>query len=242
MAKKDLKKSTGFSMILDGSELDLMDLTCTRSGTVNIGDMENQLLNQELQYPEEFYSRYLGLDNDDILSSKKIKYNLTVIPGNLAGIEYVKTKSKRVPRYAKILEVAHGSGTVIMQSISGSKGDVIITKMKRDQKLIVPGGYSMAFINTRQSTAVVSEIYYSEARNQTSLDDMRGLSYYVIRKNAKQEIVQNPKYRMAPDYRKVDWEKTLEKYSITLKTPIIKQILRKYDKFDWLFKEDSIKL
>ena len=39
---------------------------------------------------------------------------------------------------------------------------------------------------------------------------------------------------------KVDISKLLSKYGIRNGTPIVKQIMRKYEKFTWLFKEDSV--
>jgi len=69
---------------------------------------------------------------------------------------------------------------------------------------------------------------------------MNGLAYYIIRKNAKQETVRNPYYKIVNEPEKLDWDKILFKYGITPKTPVIKQIMRKYEKFEWLFKEDSV--
>ena len=74
------------------------------------------------------------------------------------------------------------------------------------------------------------------------LDGKSGLAYYVIRKNAKQEIVRNPYYKIVNEPEKLDWDKIILNYGITPKTPVIKQIIRKYEKFDWLFKENSITL
>ena len=66
------------------------------------------------------------------------------------------------------------------------------------------------------------------------------MSYYIIRKNAKQEIVRNPEYKMVEEPEKLDMSKLLSKYGIRNGTPIVKQIMRKYEKFIWLFKEDSV--
>ena len=66
------------------------------------------------------------------------------------------------------------------------------------------------------------------------------MAYYVIRKNAKQEIVRNPNYKIVNEPEKIDTEKILKEYSITPKTTITKQIIRKNERFDWLSKEDAI--
>lgn len=240
MAKIDLKKSSGFAIFYDNDLLVMQDLVCPQSGNVDIETIRPQLLNEELSYPENFYSKFLKLDHDGILSNKNIRFNIYVIPANLAGIEYVKTRAMRLTRHPKIIEVLYGGGAVVMQKIDGNSEDAIIAKVKKDQKVIVPPGYASSIVNTRQSVMIVSEIYSDQLKQNAVLDEMRGMAYYIIRKNAKQEIVRNPKYKSAPTIRKIKWEKILSDSNITLRTPIIKQILRKYEKFKWLFEENSI--
>ena len=66
------------------------------------------------------------------------------------------------------------------------------------------------------------------------------MAYYIIRKNAKQEIVRNPSYKIVSDIQKVNMDTILSQQGVTLKTPVIKQIIRKYKKFEWLLKKDSV--
>jgi oxalate decarboxylase/phosphoglucose isomerase-like protein (cupin superfamily) len=244
MAKVDLKKSAGFSLLLEDGELQPQDMEYYRKGTVEIDDIRPQLLNQELSYPEVFYHKYLGIDNDDIFSSKNLKVNIYQIPPNFAGIEFVKTRATRLPNHPKIVEVIYGGGTIVMQKMDedNEKSDIIITKVKRDRKLIVPPGYDFTLVNTRNAQLIAIEVYNSETKHVSQLDSLKGLAYYVIRKNAKREIVRNPVYRNIPKHRKIKWEDIVDDYNITLKTPILKQILRKYDKFDWLFEENDLEI
>ncbi|HVX92777.1 MAG TPA: glucose-6-phosphate isomerase family protein, partial [Candidatus Dojkabacteria bacterium] len=182
-------------------------------------------------------------DNDSVFHEKNINVNLTVLPANLAGIEYTKTKGYVVKDYPRIVEIVNGSGTLLLQSFEKSfEGDIIQSTMKKGQKIIIPAGYYSSFINTRQTTLVLLEIYSKNAEELYDLDDMNGMSYYVIRKNAKQEIVRNPIYKMVNKGRKVQWDNLLSQFNITLKTPVTKQILRKYEKFSWLFKTSDISI
>ena len=66
------------------------------------------------------------------------------------------------------------------------------------------------------------------------------MAYYVIRKNAKQEVVRNPNYKIVNEPDKIDMEKLIQSLGMTPKTPVIKQIIRKYERFDWLFKKNTI--
>lgn len=244
MAKIDLKKSAGLSLLLEDQELIAQDAQFASKADYTIKMVKNQLLNKDLTYPEVVYTKYIGLDSEKLFEKKKLQINEYVIPANLMGIEYVKTNAVLCQEYPKLLEVHYGGGVVIMQKVEKNRVvDVIMSKIKRDQKLIVPAGYSMSIINTRQQPPlVVAEIYNKDAKTYAALDAVGGMSYYVIRKNAKQEIVRNPLYRSAPDMRKVNWDNLITKEKITLKTPLAKQIMRKYAKFKWLFKENSIEV
>jgi oxalate decarboxylase/phosphoglucose isomerase-like protein (cupin superfamily) len=241
MAKVDLKKSAGVSVLFDGKELIFNDTSPSKTFMRGIGEVKTQLLNKELTCPDIFYVKYTRIDNDDIFKKKSLKVNLYMVHPNLAGIEYVKTKASRSKHYPRILEVVYGAGLILLQKYENKfDNDIIKVVVKKNMKLIVPPGYSVCIVNTRQSTLVVSEISSINARIRTVLDDMNGMAYYVIRKNAKQELVRNPAYRAAIKPRKVDWDTVVSEYSITPRTPIIKQILRKYAKFKWLFNKKEI--
>jgi hypothetical protein len=98
----------------------------------------------------------------------------------------------------------------------------------------------MSISNTKSTQLVYIQLIDKKSSIENCLDDMGGMSYYVIRKNAKQEIVRNPQYRQAGTPRKINFEKIISSWNITSKTPIIKQILRKYEKFSWFFSNNSI--
>ncbi len=240
MARLDLRKTLGFSVQIDNGEVVDSELSYVSSQSYAIKDMKSQLLNPDITCPEIFYTRYLGFDKDSIYKEKGIKINLMVVHPNLAGIEFVKTKGVRTSKFPKIIEVVQGAGTIIMQNFESKyEGDIITAPLRKDTKVVVPPDYAYSIANTRTSMLVVSEISSIKANDIDELDDMNGMSYYLIRKNAKQEIVRNPEYRMVSNPRKIKWEQVLSKLGVTLKTPIIKQILRKYDKFEWLFEENS---
>lgn len=241
MAKFNLKKSLGFSVEIDDDQIVSSDIPYTSSLSVGISEMKHQLLNSEITCPEVFFRKYYKFDRDGIYQKKKLSINVIIVQSNLAGIEFVKTKGIRTPKYAKIIEVLNGSGLLIMQNFETNyEGDIITVNLRKDSKVVVPPDYAYSIVNTRASLLIASEICYVNATEIDELDDMNGMSYYVIRKNAKQEVVKNPEYKLVSAPRKIKWESVLTKYGLTFKTPIIKQILRKYDKFEWLFKEDSI--
>ncbi len=243
MSKIDLRSASGLPIVFLDDELVFKDAGCKEKMVVGIDDIREQLLNKELDCPEIFYTKYKEIDTkDNLFKSKKIKVNIYTMLANLAGIEFVKTRATRCKKYPRIIEILHGSGTVLIQKyISPKDNQTIKIQAKKSQKIIVPAGYDFVIINTRQNTPLIFlEVAHYEAIIRRVLDENSGMAYYVIRKNAKQEIVRNPNYKIVNEPKKIDTEKILKEYSITPKTTITKQIIRKNERFDWLSKEDSI--
>jgi len=242
MAKIDLKKTSGFPLVYDGEDLQIKDLNFKEVVSVSIDDIRPQLLNKELSCPDVFYKKYKHLDLDNLYSSKDLQINFVVLKPNLAGIEFVKTRATRCAKYARLIDIIYGGATILLQKYKNPKDNRIIRIIARkEQKVIIPAGYSAVIVNTRQnSNLIFAEFLSTNASPEVVLDDKNGLAYYIIRKNAKQETVRNPYYKIVNEPEKLDWDKIILNYGITPKTPVIKQILRKYEKFDWLFKENSV--
>lgn len=243
MSKIDLRSASGLPIVFLDDELVFKDAGCKEKMVVGIDDIREQLLNKELDCPEVFYTKYKEVDTkDNLFKSKKIKVNIYTMLANLAGIEFVKTRTTRCKKYPRIIEILHGSGTILMQKYINPKDNKIIkAQAKKNQKIIIPAGYDFVIVNTRQNTPLIFlEVVHYLAIIRRTLDENSGMAYYVIRKNAKQEIVRNPNYKIVNEPEKIDTEKILKEYSITPKTTITKQIIRKNERFDWLSKEDAI--
>jgi oxalate decarboxylase/phosphoglucose isomerase-like protein (cupin superfamily) len=244
MARIDLKSSCGFPIVYDGEELQVKDFSFKKRIEITIDHIRSQLLNKELNCPEIFYKKYKGLDNNDLYKEKGIKINFYTLPPNLAGIEFVKTRATRCAKYPRIFDFAYGGATVLIQKYtSARKNRVIKASVKKKDKIIIPAGYEVVVVNTRQNSNLIFAEYHSvDAKPRVVLDERNGLAYYIIRKNAKQETVRNPSFKMVNEIEKVDWDKVRDDLGVTPKTPINKQIMRKYERFDWLFKEDSVEI
>lgn len=242
MSKIDLKSATGLSILYENDELLFKNASYFKKKQVTIDDIRDQLLNKELDCPDIFYKKYIKVDTDSVFSSKKIKMHFYTVNSNLAGIEYVKTKVTRCKKYPRIVEVLHGTAIVLLQRYKSPKENRVIRFLaKRGQKIIIPANYDFVAVNPRQNTTLIfAEIMFSEAISRVVLDDNSGMAYYVIRKNAKQEVVRNPNYKIVNDVERVEMDKIIKEYGITPKTTVIKQLIRKYEKFNWLFKENSV--
>lgn len=242
MAKIELKQSCGLPIVYIGDDLMPQGLTVGDTSIVCIDDIRPQLLNEDLNCPEIFYKKYKDIDRDEVFKSKRLKINMYLIYPNLAGIEYAKTFATRCKSYPRILEITYGGGIILLQKYTSPIDNRIFKfTVKKGQKIIVPQGYTCVIVNSRQnSTLIVVEMHYREAKPRIVLDDRKGMSYYIIRKNAKQETVRNPEYKIVNEPEKFNPEQLLAKYGVTSKTPIVKQVMRKYERFKWLFEKDSV--
>lgn len=247
MALVDLKKTTGLALAFDGADLVAQekDINIGPKETVTIDDMRSQILNPELSCPTIFYYKFPNIDRKSVLKRKKLRYDIYVVPSNLAGIEYVKTAGLSAGSHPVLIESAYGYSTVIMQSnpvIEDAVPKVKSTtvKLKKGEKLVIPPNHDFVLVNARQSLSVISMIYSRKTELRRVFDNRRGISQYVIRKNARLETVKNPAYRNVERVKTWDPQEYYDDFNLTEKTPIFKQILRKYKRFKWL--HDSSKI
>jgi hypothetical protein len=178
------------------------------------------LLNKSLSYPEEVYEEHINVfhQEDQQLGNSQVSYDFICLPAGLLGIEFVKTHIYFAPesstgKFSSAVEVHYGILTIIMQK-NAPKGELdfetnveegMIVKVRRGEKFFIPQGYLYTFINTEECPVLFVRIY----RNIGILDYKmlrreRGLAYYCIRKNARQEIVLNPLYRNTPHIEEMD--------------------------------------
>ncbi len=242
MAKIDLKQSSGLPIFYSGEDLLPQGLTVLETSTICIDDIRSQLLNEDLNCPQIFYKKYKDIDKDRVFKERNLRINMYLIYPNLAGIEYAKTFATKCKRYPRIFEVVYGGGILLLQKYDSPVNNrVFKIIIKKGQKVIIPQGFTCTIINSRQnSNLIILEMHSRNATPRIVLDDKKGMSYYIIRKNAKQETVRNPEYKIVKEPEKIDSEIILSKYGVKNNTPIVKQIMRKYEKFKWLFEQDSI--
>jgi oxalate decarboxylase/phosphoglucose isomerase-like protein (cupin superfamily) len=242
MVKIDLKQSSGLPIFYSEGDLLPQGLTIAETSVISIDDIRSQLLNEDLNCPAIFYKKYKDIDKDNVFKNKDLKINMYLIYPNLAGIEYTKTFASKCKGYPRIFDIVYGGGLLLLQKYIPPKvTKVYKIPIKKRQKLIIPPGYTSTLINSRQNAnLIVLETHSLKARPRVVLDEKKGMSYYIIRKNARQEIVRNPEYKIVTVPEKLNTDKILSKYGVTPKTPILKQIMRKYDKFNWLFEKDSL--
>jgi oxalate decarboxylase/phosphoglucose isomerase-like protein (cupin superfamily) len=216
------------------------------------------LLNTELDVPVHLYRIYQGLDIkvgslEDV--DKNYQYDLLLMPPNVTGVEYSKTHGHATPiipnkniSYPVIIEVLFGVGTFLFQKLNPNfdpllavepeVSEVYMIKAKKGEKVIIPPGFQYSLINTRNTYLITGRFHYvweNKSRRQ-KVEEKQGLSYYVIRKNARQEIVMNPNYRSTPKLRKIRSDQTTRLVKFKSSKPLIEIFKKSPEKFEFLIK------
>lgn len=216
------------------------------------------MLNDELDVPVHLYRVYRNLHKPDekcISPKNNYRYDLLLMPSNTTGVEYVKTHghlSPQVPEkdltYPSIIEVLYGSATVLLQRFSkefdpvlriGNEIDKIyLMKAPKGSKIIIPPNYAYTLINTRNIYLVTGRLKYiwEKPSERDIIEEKHGFAYYVIRKNARQEIVRNPNYKNPPRLSKIKPEEIAKVVKLRSKRSIVDLFREDPKRFEWLEK------
>lgn len=182
---------------------------------VKLQNILPSLLNKSLSYPEDVYDVYKKVFNEADLNvaTSDVNFDIMYLPSGLLGIEFVKThiyfnSSIEPGRLSCIVEVQYGVLTVIMQKnkprvdiydIEPHVEEGLLIKLHKGEKLAIPQGYFYTFINTEETPVIFVRVFKRDGIiDYNILKRERGLAYYCIRKNARQEIVLNPTYKNTP--------------------------------------------
>jgi oxalate decarboxylase/phosphoglucose isomerase-like protein (cupin superfamily) len=210
------------SLADDGEVLqfNLQEVCCNTAKRVKLLDISPSLLNKSLRYPEVVYmhhSRVL-LRADESSWPDVYSYDIITIPAGLLGIEYIKTHifydAGAEGKAACVVHVFSGTLTIMLQKnkpkldrfdIETHVEEAMLIMLKQGQKAAIPAGYYYTFVNTTESPVVFARIVANEHTiDYTLLKRENGLAYYLISKNARLELVNNPRYRTLAKVKKVN--------------------------------------
>jgi oxalate decarboxylase/phosphoglucose isomerase-like protein (cupin superfamily) len=248
----DLSTYLGIPLMYDNRKDKLLpssEVVIGETCVIPLEDVRATLLNKTIKYPDYVYVEYRRMfhkDHEKKFMEHNLKHNLLIIPPNLLGIEFAKTHCYTSPHkvdnsMAVVLECVYGVMTVVLQTRKPRENledpaevfEVGILKAKRGEKVVIPSGYDFTIVNTRSQVSVISKVFSCDYRlDYRTIQKEQGLAYYVIRKNARQENVINPKYRYVPKLnKKVKPADLMKKYKIDHKTSLYEQVLKNPKKF-----------
>ncbi len=201
----------------------------------------------------ELYYMYrdLSLSKNDALNIKEhgLRYDITVIPPNMMGCEYVKTAGHYHPKvpgtditYPEIYEVLSGEAEYLMQKPENDEiKDVILIKAGPGDKVIIPPGYGHFTINTSNRILKMANWVARDFDSIYSpIKEKGGGAYFIL----KDRIVKNNRYKEVPEIRisrpsnlkEFGLEKKREMYGLVKDLKKL-EFLTEPQKYEWFFEK-----
>jgi glucose-6-phosphate isomerase len=203
----------------------------------------------------ELYYMYrdLSLSKKDreIILESGLRYDITVIPPRMLGLEYVKTLGHYHPlipgtglSYTEIYEVLEGEAHYLLQKEEkGRIVDVAMVKAEKGDKVIIPPNYGHVTINPSNKVLKMANFV---AREFSSVYEpykgKGGAAYFELGGN---KLVENENYGPLPEvrflkptnYSEVGLRKGKEMYGLIRKDPSLLRYLTAPQEFSSLFQK-----
>lgn len=202
-------------------------IECETNRHVELVEIIPVLLNKYLKYPEIVYRHHKKVkDKNKAYKEDGLRYDILSIPYGLLGIEYIRThvyfSEYQKDKFDSVVEVLSGSVTVVMQKNAENDDpyafekyveEIVLVRLEKGQKFAIPTGVYYTFVNTEMFPAVVAKVagHNHKEIDYSILSKERGLAYYIISKNARLEVVANPKYKVLNKPRECTREELLNR-------------------------------
>ena len=157
--------------------------------------------------------REVSKDEDDAkkIKARELRYDITVIPPNTLGVEFVKTVGHYHPyfqgsklTYPEIYEVIEGEAQYLLQKREETQGvevitDVIVVKAQPGDKVIIPPNYGHVTINHSESTLTMANwVARTFSSIYEPITQQGGAAYFELKTG---EFIMNERYEEVPDIR-----------------------------------------
>ncbi|MEA3295558.1 MAG: glucose-6-phosphate isomerase family protein [Patescibacteria group bacterium] len=141
-----------------------------------------------------------------VKEQNKLRYDITIIPANMLGKEFVKTKGhKHKGKYQELYQVLEGSAIYLAQKMKADKiVDIYAVKVKKNEFVIIPCDYEHITINpSKKELKMANWISKKCENNYKTIEEKHGAGYFYT----KQGWIKNKNYKNTP---KLRFEKSLK--------------------------------
>ena len=158
----------------------------------------------------ELYYMYRDLYRNEVeheaIKAQQLRYDITAIPPQMLGREYVKTAGHYHPNvpgasvsYPELYQVLEGEGNYLLQRMEKeSIEDVVVVEAKAGDIIMVPPGYGHITINSSDEVLKMANWVSGEfASMYEPIKEHSGAAYYLLEKG----YIPNPKYTKTPPIR-----------------------------------------
>ena len=174
---------------------------------------KNFLATADMDTELYYMFRAVSKDEEDEreIEDNGLRYDITIIPPNKLGLEFVKTAGHYHPflpgskmTYPELYEVLEGEAHYLLQHREQERGteritDVVVVKAKKGDKVIIPPNYCPVTKNPSEATLKMANWVANAFSSIYEPIKIRGGAAYFELTNG--EFVKNAKYGELPDIR-----------------------------------------
>lgn len=237
----DLQPNLGLPIRISAGELEFADkfVRVVRTKVFKLNDMRGYFLNPLSLFPRNVYEQYFVEDTQGALRNINIGLQVYKVNPQLIGIEYAKTRGCMLNEFPRVMEINYGRVIVVLQRhrshAKSQPDDVMVAKLSARDKLVVPPHFGVTVVNNTPRPAVFTFLCHANEAPVLTMRRHHGSAVYVIYRNKQAEIVKNPHYRNFGCYVKISKDRLEKSLDISPKTPLIKQFLRKHERYHWFY-------
>lgn len=184
---------------------------------------------------------YSNNDREKILE-KNLRYDITVIPPNMIGKEYIKTYGHFHPEveeglsYTEIYEVLEGRAIYFLQKEENGKvTDVLVVEASPGEKVIIPPNYGHVTINPSNKVLKMANwVHRGFSSDYISFEEKKGACYYFT----EDGWIENNSYSNLPPIR---FAQSNMKPLGLKKSEEMYKLVKNLDKLEFLWKPSQYK-
>jgi len=141
-----------------------------------------------------------------------LRYDITLIPPNVLGREFVKTKGHfHIGNFGELYQVLEGEGIFLLQKGTSKIKDVYFVKAKKGEYIKIPPGYGHVTINPKEKPLKIANWIFKDVKSDySSIEKKKGACYYLTVYGWKK----NKNYKNVPPLRR---KRALKKFPKNLK-------------------------
>ncbi|MBN1762138.1 MAG: glucose-6-phosphate isomerase [Methanomicrobia archaeon] len=220
-------------------------------------DMEGVLFNKRFlanaSMDMELYYMFRDVSKNEADANKiaklGLRYDITIIPPNNLGVEFVKTAGHYHPcpddskqTYPEMYGVLEGEAHYLLQKREEIQGiekitDVIVVKAKKGDKVIVPPDYGHVTINPSESALKMANwVARTFSSIYEPIKQRKGAAYFELTYG---EFIKNDEYDDVPDIRFLQPEETWPRGLMLSKDRALYDLLREPEQLEFLTRPEE---
>ncbi|MDD2666178.1 MAG: glucose-6-phosphate isomerase family protein [Methanocellales archaeon] len=190
----------------------------------------------------------LSRRDGEIIKKNHLRYDITIIPPRVLGVEYVKTIGHYHPplpdaklSYVEVYEVLNGEAHYLLQKCQNDDvRDVVLIKAERGDKVIIPPDYGHVTINpSNKELRMCNWVARDFSSIYEPIKEKGGAAYFELVigfvKNENYGNVPELRFLEPTNFSEVGLRKNREMYGLIREDPALLEFLTKPQDYGWLF-------